>query len=184
MYPRRVDLVTVEKRKRPVGVRSWRGYVVAEDEWGTWVASPAGSRFVGDDGRGTVGATQVAMFEHGRGHHSVVLLPHERWWVAHWIDDSDVVVHVDIATPAVREHDVITYDDLELDPVLRRDGSVEVEDEDEFAEACETGVVTPLERDAAETALDDVRALLLQGDLVALGRGHLSKSVALGLAPC
>ncbi|MFJ3382176.1 DUF402 domain-containing protein [Curtobacterium sp. NPDC090217] len=179
-----MDLVTVQKRKRPVGVHSWRGYVVAEDDWGTWVASPAGSRFVGDDGHGTIGVTQVAMFEHERGHHSVVLLPRDRWWVAHWIDDSDILVHVDISTPAVWEHDVIAYDDLELDPVLRRDGRVEVEDEDEFEEACATGLVTPLERDAAETARDDVHTLLLQGDLVALGRRRLRESVALGLPPC
>jgi protein associated with RNAse G/E len=66
---------------------------------------------------------------------NVKLITHDAWWTAIWNDRAPrVELHVDIATPARWDGDRVTMIDLDLDIVRWRDGSVEVLDEDEFAE--------------------------------------------------
>ncbi|MGN6721686.1 MAG: DUF402 domain-containing protein, partial [Marmoricola sp.] len=67
----------------------------------------------------------------------VVLVPHDDWWLATFYDDDarrPVDTYVDITTPAIWTDDAVTCVDLDLDVVRRVDGSVFVDDEDEFAE--------------------------------------------------
>jgi protein associated with RNAse G/E len=67
----------------------------------------------------------------------VVLVPHDDWWLATFYDDDPrrpVDTYVDITTPAEWTEDAVTCVDLDLDVVRRTDGSVFVDDEDEFEE--------------------------------------------------
>ena len=67
----------------------------------------------------------------------VVLVPHDAWWLATFYDDDarrPVDTYVDISTPATWTDDAVTCVDLDLDVVRRIDGSVFVDDEDEFEE--------------------------------------------------
>ncbi|OII05430.1 DUF402 domain-containing protein [Curtobacterium sp. MCBA15_008] len=175
-------VVTIVKRKRPEGTRSWRGYVVAVDERGTWVFTPAGSTHTGTDRSGLTSTCEVAQDDQGRGRHSIVLLPHAAWFVAHWVLDSEYVVHVDIATPPARSGAVWSFDDLELDPLLLQDGSFVVDDEDEFAAACADGRISGTEREAALLAVEALRIEFVSGALVTDGRDHLRASAARPLA--
>jgi len=177
-----LNVVTILKRKRPAGVRSWRGYGVAVDDRGTWVFTPAGSTHTGVDPGGLTSTSEVAQDDQGRGRHSVVLLPHAAWFVAHWVLGSEYVVHVDIATPARESRAEWVFDDLELDPLLRRDGSFIVDDEDEFAAACAAGLISDTEREAALLAVDSLRTEFQNGALVGEGLEYLDASVGRSLA--
>ena len=104
----------------------WRheGVWLGEDEHGVWLGATRGSIAQ----RGHEPAKRIRQ-------NQVHLIPRDEWWVithapghpwaAHWID---------ISTPATFEEDRVTMVDLDLDVVGRIDGSVIVEDEDEFAE--------------------------------------------------
>lgn len=177
-----LNVVTIVKRKRPAGVRSWRGYVVAEDERGTWVFTPAGSTHTGVDRDGLTSTLEVAQDVQGRGRHSIVLLPHAAWFVAHWVLGSEYVVHVDIATPPRKSRAEWVFDDLELDPLLQRDGSYVVDDEDEFAVACAAGLISDTEREAALLAVESLRIEFHTGVLVAEGLEYLDASAGRTLA--
>lgn len=76
-----------------------------------------------------------------RGFHAAadhaVLVPHDEWWLATFYDDDPrrpVDTYVDITTPAIWSEDSVTCVDLDLDIIQRIDGSVFVDDEDEFEE--------------------------------------------------
>ena len=70
-----------------------------------------------------------------------VLVPHDRPWVATFYGGRDfghlhdTCVYVDMTTPAAWSNDGadVTMTDLDLDVFQRHDGSVHVDDEDEFA---------------------------------------------------
>ncbi|WIB61863.1 DUF402 domain-containing protein [Curtobacterium sp. MCLR17_007] len=171
-----LDVVTIVKRKRPAGTRSWRGYVVAVDERGAGVFTPAGSGHTGTDRDGPTSTCEVAQDAQGRGRDSIILLPHAAWFVAHWVLGSEYVVHVDIATPPRESRDEWQFDDLELDPLLRRDGSFVVDDEDEFAAACASGLISETEREAALLEVESLRADLILGTLVVEGLDYLHAS--------
>ena len=68
-----------------------------------------------------------------------------------------------IQTPVELQPGVVRYTDLEVDVVRRPDGSVDVVDEDDLAQAVETGGIAP---ELAATALTIARRLaeLLRGD--------------------
>ncbi|MGX6604273.1 DUF402 domain-containing protein [Micromonosporaceae bacterium Da 78-11] len=71
-----------------------------------------------------------------QGHDFVVLVPATGGWIANWNDPTatSTAVYVDVTTEPVRLPDAVEAVDLDLDVVLLRDGTVEVLDEDEFAE--------------------------------------------------
>jgi len=94
------------------------------DEHGTWLWAPPGwVARRGDDPPKVSRALNVK------------LITPDAWWTAIWNDRSpEVELYVDIATPAEWSGDIVTMIDLDLDIVRRRDGSVEVLDEDEFAD--------------------------------------------------
>ena len=66
-----------------------------------------------------------------------MLVPHDDWWLATFYDDDPrrpVDTYVDITTPVTWSDDTMTCVDLDLDVVRRTDGSVFLDDEDEFEE--------------------------------------------------
>ena len=117
--------VTVQFLKNPDtphwGFEAWS---LGEDEYGRWMAVPAGSRrWKGDQ---MVDPTRE---------NAVFCAPHSGWWHLHYNGPVTNYSHfVDIVTPPVWVSDS-RYEmiDLDLDVVVHRDGRVEVEDEDEFA---------------------------------------------------
>lgn len=180
-----VDIITLWKRKRPVGCGRWQAYELDTDSFGTWVFTPAHSSFVGDDGAGNVGMVEVAQDADGRGRDSLVLLPADGWFVAYWVLEADYVVSVDISTPPKRSGSHWTFEDLELDPYVLRDGTFGVEDEDEFAEACEAGLISPQEQRAARQAVNMLRTQLTaeNSPFVEMGRRRLTEATQLVLQP-
>lgn len=65
----------------------------------------------------------------------VTVFPDDRPWAASFYDspEQQVAVFVDMTTPPVRDGSLVRLVDLDLDVVLLRDGSLFVDDEDEFA---------------------------------------------------
>lgn len=170
----------IRKRKRPRGCGLWPTYLMTTDAFGTWFYTPAHSLYRGDNGEVCEVAQQSPG---GPGEHSVHLVPHDGWWFAYF--RASGLVHVDVSTPPVLLGDEWTFDDLELDPFRRPDGTVGTEDWDELVEAHATGLVTDVERTAAEDA-----ARILEHDLAAgvepfgrVGRDHLTAATALALPP-
>ena len=96
---------------------------LGEDAYGRWVAVPEGSkRWKGHE---DVRPTRE---------HAVFLAPHEGWWHLHYNGATTQFSHfVDIVTPPTWVNDY-RYEmiDLDLDVVVHQDGTVEIEDEDEF----------------------------------------------------
>jgi hypothetical protein len=64
----------------------------------------------------------------------VLLVLDDGEWIATWNAESDTELYVDVTSRPVRGDGVIEAVDLDLDVIRRRDGRVEVLDEDEFAE--------------------------------------------------
>ena len=114
------------------GGRHWEfdNVVLGRDERGTWLGGPAGRVM-------TRPGTTVTLR-----HDSVLLVPDGQPYAATLNRAGDVVpgcaVYVDVTTPAQWGEGagvgVVRLVDLDLDVVRRWDGSVLVEDEDEFAE--------------------------------------------------
>lgn len=180
-----MDVVTLQKWKRPAGSGSWRGYVLDRDHYGWWVYTPAHSTCTGIHPDGRKEICEVAQDEQLVGHSCVVLLPADGWYVAHWVQGAKHRVDIDIATPPLRFGDLWVYDDLELDPYVDADGTFGVDDEDEFERACARGRIG---RVARVRALDEVRSLQLllaatPSPLLDAGTARLAEGQALNLPP-
>jgi len=129
MNPDGRSVLKLRKIKRPGGVFVYDFQLVVEDDFGVWLHAE----------RGDV----------------LLLLSPQRHWVAWWVDDTDDRrLGIDICLAPERKHDGWSYVDLELDPVRHESGMTEVEDSDEFADACRSGWIRPEDaRRAHETAL-------------------------------
>lgn len=116
--------VTVQFLKNP-DISHW-GFTASylgEDRHGTWIGVPRGSeRWKGEE---RVRPTQED---------AVFCAPRDRWWHLHYNGPTTEFSHfVDIATPPLWvEADRYEMIDLDLDVVVRQDGSIEIQDEDEF----------------------------------------------------
>lgn len=116
--------VTVQFLKNP-DITHWgfEAHWLGEDEWGDWIAVPRGSeRWKGEE---IVRPTQSD---------AVFCAPRDGWWHLHYNGPTtEFSCFVDIVTPPVwvdeNRYEMI---DLDLDVVMTQDGSVLVEDEDEF----------------------------------------------------
>ena len=107
-------------------------FVLGEDEHGTWLGSPAGTRLV----RPGADFTSPQAF--------VSLVPRDRAFVATFYEEDPapaetgwIDVYVDITTVPVwcpGAGATVTMVDLDLDVVRARTGRVWVDDEDEFAD--------------------------------------------------
>jgi protein associated with RNAse G/E len=99
---------------------------LGEDEHGVWLGAPIGTVY----GKGPV--TEVYATEERR----VMLFPRNAWWTALFHDaPAHLDVYCDVTTPPQWMHaGEVTTVDLDLDVCrIRADGSVFVDDEDEFA---------------------------------------------------
>ncbi|MEH0985094.1 DUF402 domain-containing protein [Micromonospora sp. CPCC 205556] len=88
--------------------------------------------------------------------------PAGRPWVAWWVDDpADRRLEIDVCLPPESTEAGWRYVDLELDPVLHeRDSRVEIEDWDEYEQACRNGWMSADEAElAVSTAEDRAEAL-------------------------
>jgi protein associated with RNAse G/E len=101
---------------------------IGEDEHGVWLWTPAGTEL-------RRGAEKTIHVERG----FVKVITPNRWWTAVWNvgpgnGGRSIEIYVDVITPAVWEGDIVRMVDLDLDVIRRRDGTVEIDDEDEFEE--------------------------------------------------
>jgi protein associated with RNAse G/E len=114
-----------------VDFRKWDGKLhwqfemlrLGEDEHGLWLWSPPGSPM-------RRGAEPVKLSTSI----NVKVIPDGKWWTAIWAWQRRHDVYVDIITPPRWDGTRVEMVDLDLDVVRWSDGSVEVLDEDEFAE--------------------------------------------------
>ncbi|MEU6171635.1 DUF402 domain-containing protein [Streptantibioticus parmotrematis] len=98
---------------------------LGEDRFGTWLGCVPGGRM--QRGQEPPIAFSVAF---------VMLVPRDGWWTACFNDaPHKYEIYCDITSlPRWTTGDRVTMADLDLDVIRRRDGSVFVDDEDEFAE--------------------------------------------------
>jgi predicted RNA-binding protein associated with RNAse of E/G family len=100
---------------------------VRSDAHGTWLLVPPGGEY-------RKGSEPARTDEHG----FVVLVPDGRWWTAYFNavprGERGSLVYVDVNTPVEWHDETAQLIDLDLDVVRRSDGTIEVLDEDEFAE--------------------------------------------------
>jgi len=135
----------------------WMAYLLEEDEHGTWLYTPEGSRVAGR--RGGAVATSYVGIPEAPGLHVLQLVPAGgAWWFGTWaIDQVGRRTAIDICTPATFEDGEWSYVDLELD-VYRRQDAVGIFDGDEFDEACQSGMIEADEREVSVSTaagLDD-----------------------------
>ncbi|MEU4193925.1 DUF402 domain-containing protein [Kribbella sp. NPDC026611] len=98
--------------------------LLGEDEYGVWLGAQAGA--VSQRGNELVVTQEQA---------HVQLFPRDQWFTAIFNDPPRFTeIYADITTPVEFSEDVVTMIDLDLDVIKRRDGTVFVDDEDEFAE--------------------------------------------------
>ena len=97
------------------------GVHLGADEHGEWIGFPTGTHH----------ARPGLAFDSAVD--SVTLVPTDGWWLATlhapgiWAD-----TYIDLATPAVWDGDVLRSIDLDLDVIRRSDGTVYLDDEDDF----------------------------------------------------
>jgi len=117
--------VHMDMRKWP-DQRHWQyeAQLLGEDEYGTWLYASADTIFQrGHEPPRTLGTGFVG------------LVPRDAWWVVEFYWDHPWhSVYVNIGTPPVWHGDRIHHIDLDLDVVRLLDDTVEILDEDEFAE--------------------------------------------------
>jgi hypothetical protein len=175
-----VKTTYIRKRKRPSGSGLWSAYPLTTDEFGTWFYTPAGSHFRAGNGE----ICEVAQLgPGGPGEHCVQLAPHDGWWFAYFRQSG--LLHDDVSTQPMLVGEEWTFEDLELDPFRRTDGTIGTEDRDELAAAHAAGLITDAERNAAEQA-----ARTLEHHFQAavepfgqVGWDHLAAAVELCLPP-
>jgi predicted RNA-binding protein associated with RNAse of E/G family len=148
---------------------------LGEDDHGLWLRADAGTEL-------RRGSEPPILAKHG----FVKLITHGRWWTAiwndgPWRDGRSIRTYVDVITPAVREGDTVRMVDLDLDVVRRSDGTVEVDDEDEFdmhriAMAYPDHIVDKARTEAARLAIavqGGAEPFGIVGDRwLEVGRGH------------
>jgi protein associated with RNAse G/E len=117
--------VTVQFLKNP-DILHWGfdAFWLGEDEWGDWIAAPTGTaRWKGDE---SFDPTSLP---------AVFLAPRDRWWHLHYNGPHgfNYTHFIDMTTPPVwvtpNRYEMI---DLDLDVAIHIDGTIEVQDEDEF----------------------------------------------------
>jgi protein associated with RNAse G/E len=116
--------VTVQFLKNP-DITHWgfEAFWLGEDGWGDWISVPVGTvRWKGEE---SVGPTTAP---------AVFCAPRDGWWHLHYNGATTQFSHfVDIVTPPVWVSE-LRYEmiDLDLDVARHQDGTIEVQDEDEF----------------------------------------------------
>ena len=151
-----MQVVGVQKRKLDGRWMRWRAYIADVDSRGTWLFTPQGSIVVG--GRTEVTAWSYVGVPEAPGLDVLHLAPVADWWFAAWANDAvGRRLTIDLSRPPVHAEGVWTFEDLELD-IWNRGRDVVIADQDEFEDACASGLIGPAERDsclATTERLDD-----------------------------
>jgi hypothetical protein len=155
------DSVRLNKIKRPAGVFWYDLEQVAHDSDGTWLRGPIGSPWGAPHDCGTLSVPVV------------VLLAADRPWAAWWIGDpADQRLEIDVCRPPEATEGGWQYVDLELDPVLHEAGGrVEIEDWDEYEDACRNGWMNSDDAKPAQTTAERCAEILRNGAEPWLWRG-------------
>ena len=95
------------------------------DEHGDWLGDPAGNGWSGGPKAFTSVTDNVLLVPRDRGMTAMFYLPHP---------EQAFELYVDITTVPTWDGDLVTAVDLDLDVIRHFDGTVVVDDEDEFAE--------------------------------------------------
>jgi uncharacterized protein len=106
--------------------RHWRHEMVrlGEDEHGVWLGAPVGTRIQKGDEPSKAWDTPF-----------VQLIAPDRWWTAIFNHGHRVETYVDVTTVASwPSEDRVEMVDLDLDVIRLEDGTVYIDDEDEFEE--------------------------------------------------
>lgn len=182
----RPDVGWIRKVKRPFGSGLWGAYDLGTDEFGTWLFTPAGSLYRGEDGT-TWGTCEVSQSSPGGpGWSTVYLVPTCGWWIASWRGPEPIHrVDIDISTRPRLVDRVWVYDDLELDPFVTQQGVTGCQDVDEFVTACEAGLISAEEERHARAAAAELDTALAKcaPPFDATGDNRLAEAVAHSLAP-
>ncbi|MGX7673070.1 DUF402 domain-containing protein [Plantactinospora sp. DSM 117369] len=142
------------KIKRPGGVFWFDLQQIIEDRAGTWLWGPAGSPWGAPHDSGALPVPVVVLLAAGR--------PWVAWWVG---DPADRRLEIDVCLPPERTEAGWRYIDLELDPVLHeRDSRVEIEDWDEYEQACRNGWMSADDAKLAQSTADDRAGALRRRD--------------------
>ena len=127
---------------------TYRGIYLGSDEHGDWLGCPVGTHYRRPEAEFTADFAGVVLVPVG----GVAYLP------AFNDEPATSAVYVDIATPAVWDGAILRSIDLDLDVIRRQDGTVLLDDEDEFAAhqiayGYPTEVIELAERTAAEVLM-------------------------------
>jgi uncharacterized protein len=147
--------VAVEMRFTKWGGKlHWHYPVVplGRDRHGWWLGGPEGSFFQ----RGEEPPIP-------RPQDYVMLVPADGDWIATWLATGDDEIYVDVTTRPVTSDSLIEAVDLDLDVIRRRNGRVDLVDEDEFAEHQVLLGYPPEVIARAEATADDLLARLTAG---------------------
>lgn len=123
---------------------------LGEDEHGTWLWAPAGSPFRRGDEAVKVSERLW-----------VKLITGEEWWTAIWTETGRI--YVDVITPARWDGTTVHMIDLDLDVIRHSDGTVTVEDEDEFEQHRDAMAYPPRIVDGARAATAQVAIRVEEG---------------------
>ena len=152
-------------------------YVLDEDQFGTWLWTPAGSvarYFNGDD---------VLLQEWPN---FLSLAQSAEWfWAGWWIRPDGPTVSTDACTPPRLVDGTWFWTDLELDIVRDHTGAVWVEDEDEFDEGIAAGHIAPELEQAARAVTIELERRLRErvSPFDDIGWRRHDAALALGLPP-
>lgn len=130
--------------------------LLGEDAHGLWLGATAGGTYSHPDKRDEPGPRHV------------VLVPRDDWYVATFNAtpggrSRTVEVYVDVTTPPTIAEGEVFAVDLDLDVIRRTGGTVEIDDEDEFADHQVSMAYPPRVVAAAREAADRVAALVRDG---------------------
>ena len=181
-----MDTISIRKVKLNGAVHTWSAHVVAEDTHGTWLFTPKGSLVQHEQNgarwQAAMGSTWAAV---ARGF--LWLMPRDEWWfAAWWIRPDRQQIAIDACTVPTNIAGIWTWTDLELD-ICRddRDGSVWVEDEDEFVDSVAAGLIDAPAQHAARTLTEGAQQWLTDHVAPFDGRGWdtYSEWIERGLPP-
>ncbi len=175
--PAAAEAILIRKQYRhPTRSMLWGAYLLGADATGTWLFSPAGTRYRAEQDGGV-------LYDDAPKQNTLHLSPRDAWYFARW--DDERVLYIDAARPTEVLGREWRYEDLYLDLYKRGDGRMIIDDEDEFVAAITAGHLTSEEaaetRSAVEDALRAVEALAEPFDEMPWQR--LDEAVALSLAP-
>ena len=164
------DRILIDFRKYPDS-KHWRYEFLwlAEDAFGTWLWSPAGTPAQrGDEPPITFETLNV-------------MLVSREWWAAMWPASGEPEVYVDMIAPAVWSEGRVTMIDLDLDVLRRRSGEIHIDDEDEFATHQVALAYASELIEGALAACERVRAMLTREDepFATAARARIAEALAL-----